>query len=159
LVRLKLSTFIAAPVNDVYEHVTFYGPAGPTDHEAFKNHYGEIKEWADDVFLVTEDAKRYPDDPTELISWRCTFVYSESRIMEAVDSTWADRRDNFVRESEGTRWDVEWNLRTGWLRGLTQIFGFRVWAHKRMRVKMLDPVKEFFEGEESASAQKDDDRP
>ncbi len=156
MVRLRLSTFIAAPVNDVYERVTFYGPDGPIDDEAFKRHYGETKERTNDVYLVTEDAKRYPDDPPELISWRCTFIYAKSRTMEAVDSIWADRQDNFVPEYDGTRWDVEWNVRTSWLRGLTQIFGFRIWAHKRMRTKLMDPVKEFFEG---SPAQQNDGPP
>lgn len=146
MARLRLSTFIAAPVEDVYERVTFYGPGGPTDDEAFNKHYGEIDERNGDVFLVTEDAKRYDDDPPDLISWRCAFVHPVSRTMEAVDSTWADRRDDFAPEADGTRWDVEWNVPAGWLRGLVQKFGFRVWAHKRMRAKMLDPVKEFFEG-------------
>ena len=146
MVRLRLSTFVAAPVEDVYGRVTYYGPDGPTDDDAFTEHYGEVKERTGDVILVTEDAKRYDDDPPDLISWRCTFVYPESRTMEAVDSTWADRRDDFAREADGTRWDVEWNVPTSWLRGLLQKFGFRVWAHKRMRQKMLDPVKDFFEG-------------
>ena len=146
MVRLRLSTFVAAPVGDVYEHVTFYGPNGPTGDEAFKEHYGEIEERTGDVYLVTEDVNRYPDDPPDLISWRCTFVYPQSRKMEAVDSTWADRRDSFRSQADGTRWDVEWNTHTGWLRGLTQLFGFRVWAHKRMRQKMLDPVKAYFDG-------------
>jgi hypothetical protein len=146
MVRLKLSTFIAAPVEDVYERVTDYGPDGPTDDDTFTKHYGEINERTGDVFLVTEDAKRYDDDPPSLISWRCTFVYAESRTMEAVASTWADRRDDFASEADGTRWDVEWKIHTGWLSGLVKLFGFKVWANKRMREKMLDPVKEYFEG-------------
>ena len=146
MVRLRLSTFIAAPVEGVYERVTLYGPDGPIDDDAFEKHYGEIEERTGDVFLVTEDAKRYDDDPPDLISWRCTFVYPESRTMEALDSTWADRRDDFAPEGDGTRWNVEWRLRTSWLRGLTQMFGFRVWVHKRIRQKVLDPVKVFFEG-------------
>jgi hypothetical protein len=152
MVRLRLSTFVAAPVQDVYERVTFYGPGGPTDDDAFNDHYGEVVVRTGDVFLVTEDAKRYDDDPPDLISWRCAFVYPKSRTMEAVDSTWADRRDDFAPEADGTRWDVEWNTNTGWLRGLTQMFGFKVSAHNRIRQKMLDPVKEFFEaGDGNAS--------
>ena len=158
MVRLRLSTFVAAPVEQVYERVTFYGPGGPTDDEAFAKHYGEIEERTGDVFLVTEDAKRYADDPPELVSWRCSFVYPVSRTMEAINSTWADRRDNFAPEAGGTRWDVEWTTNTGWLRGLTQMFGFKVSAHKRMRQKMLDPVKDFFERGEGGASKDDDEQ-
>ena len=158
MVRLKLSTYIAAPVKDVYEHVTFYGPSGPTDNEAFTRHYGKVSERTGDKYLIIEDVNKYPEDPPDLISWRCTFVYPNYRTMENLDSTWADRRDDFMPEAEGTRWNVEWNVPGNWLRGILRMFGFKTWAHKRIRQKILDPVKDYFENGEDKPAFKSDDK-
>lgn len=145
MARLRLVSFVAAPVEDVYQYVTAYGSDGPLDEAAFREKYGETVERGDDAIIVREDVRRYPQDDPELITWRCTFDYPTSRTMEALDSAWADRYDSFRADRDGTRWTVRWNTRLGGLRGIVQYVVFRLITHKSMRRGLVDQIKGHFE--------------
>ena len=145
MARLRLSSTVGAPIEDVYRHVTAYGPDGPLDDDRFREEYGEIVGTEGEALLVREDVRRYPEDDPELITWRCTFDFPKSRRMEAVDSAWADRYDRFDTEGDGTRWTVVWDTRVGMLKGIVQWLVFRLFTHKGMRRDLLDPTKDHFE--------------
>ena len=148
MVRLRLSTFVAAPVEEVYQHVTAYGRHGPISDEEFQQKHGErpwILQRDENTVVVREDVRRFPDDEPDLITWRCTFDYPVARSMEAVDSTWAHRRDTFRAVPGGTRWRAQWDPQAGPLRGVIQYLFFLAVRQRRMRREMLDPVKKHFE--------------
>ena len=145
MARFRLSTLIAAPIEDVYRRVTAYGEDGPLGEEAFQKEYGEVLEQEGNSYVVREDVRRYPDDPPELITWRCTFDFPESRNMESLDSVWAHRRDTFRSDGEGTMWRVDWDTRVGGLRGIIQYLSFRIVGHRRTRRHIMGPVQERFD--------------
>ena len=133
MARLRLASIVGASVEEVYSHVTSYGPDGPSDDDQFREEYGEIVDREGDALYVREDVRRYPEDDPELITWRCLFDFPKSRSMEAVDSVWANRYDRFEPEGDGTRWTVVWDTRVGGLKGIVQWLVFRLFTHKGMR--------------------------
>ena len=145
MARLRLVSFVAAPIEDVYQYVTTYGPDGPVDGDTFEEKYGETLQHDADAIIVREDVRRYPEDDPQLITWRCTFDYPASRTMEALDSAWADRYDSFEADGDRTRWTVRWDTRLGGLRGRVQWLVFRLITHKSMRRDLVDPIKDHFE--------------
>ena len=145
MVRLRLSTFIAAPVEEVYERLTSYGRQGPLNQEEFQQKHGEILQQDENTFVVSEDVRNYPDDDPELITWRCTFDYPTARSMEAVDSPWAHRRDTLRSVPGGTHWRAQWDPHAGPVRGLIQYLFFLAVRQRRMRRELIDPIKEHFE--------------
>lgn len=145
MARLRLASIVGASIEEVYRHVTAYGPDGPLDDDRFREEYGDIVDRDGDTLYVREDVRRYPEDDPELITWRCLFDFPKSRRMEAVDSVWADRYDRFEPEGGGTRWTVVWDTRVGGLKGIVQWLVFRLFTHKGMRRDLLDPTKDHFE--------------
>ena len=150
MARLRLSTHIAGPIEEVYQHVTAYGKDGPLSDDTFLEKYGTVIERKGDTILFEEDVRAYPEDEPDLVSWRCTFDYPVSRTMEAIDTSWADRSDSFRSLPDGTRWDVQWQTGVGGIRGIIQYLFFLLVGHRRMRREMLDPVRAHFEPEEAA---------
>ena len=149
MVRLRLACTIAAPIEEVYERVTAYGADGPTSEDAFREKYGKVVERDGNTIVTEEDVRGYPEDDPDLIRWRCTFDYPSDRTMEAIDSNWAHRRDTFRFDGDATLWRVQWNSRTGGLKGIAQYLFFRLAGHRRLRAETLDPVKQHFEEPES----------
>ena len=145
MVRLRISTVVSAPVEKVYEHVTAYGPDGPVDEERFQKQYSENIRLTDDGYVYTEDTRQYPDDPEEIITWRCNFEYPSRRFMAALDSSWSDRRDVFETFADGTRWTVQWSTQGNLALGLFQLLFFKIRRGKVIRLELLDPVRRHFE--------------
>ena len=145
MARLRLSAFVNAPIEEVYEYVTAFGRDGPLDAESFREKYGVLLRREEDAFIVQEDVRAFPEDEPLLITWRCTFRYPLSRTMEALDSRWANRRDTFREVDDGTAWRVQWDTWGRGLRGIIQYLAFRLVGHRRIRRELLDPVKEHFE--------------
>ena len=136
---------VPAPVEQVYEHVTAYGPEGPVDEEQFQQRYSEDIRLTDDGYVYTEDIRRYPDDPKEVITWRCTFEYPSRRITTALDSIWSHRRDDFEPVADATRWTVQWSTHGGVVHGLIQFLFFKLRRSKVIRREIMDPVRRHFE--------------
>lgn len=149
MARLRLSVFIAAPIEDVYQYITDYGKDGPVSDEAFEAQYGTVIEQDGHNFVVEEDVRRYPEDEPEFVTWRCTFTYPTERNMEALDSLWSDRADSLRSADGGTQWTIRWRTKTDGLRGIAQYLFFLLFGHRRMKRDMLTSVKEHFEGDSS----------
>ena len=147
MVRLRISTLVPAPVEKVYEYVTAYGPDGPVGDERFQEKYAEDVRLTDDGYVYTEDVRRYPDDPEDIINWRCTFEYPSRRVMAALDSEWSHRRDDFKPFAGGTRWTVRWSTQGNVAHGLIQLLFFKLRRGKMIRRELMDPVISHFEAE------------
>jgi len=145
MVRLRISTVVPAPVEKVYEHVTGYGPDGPVDEKRFQQTYSEDIRLTDDGYVYTEDIRRYPDDPEEIITWRCTFDYPSHRFMAALDSDWSHRRDVFEPVADATRWTVQWSPQSNLALGLIRFLYFKLKRGKVVRRELMDPVRRHFE--------------
>ena len=141
---LNLSTFIPAPVEEVYEYVTAFGNDGPLD-DAFQIEYGELLGRNGNVFVTQEEDTKGGDEGPKKTTWRCTFEYPGRRMMETLDSSWSDRVDLFRPVRGGTRWRIRWNTRIGGIRGVAQYLVFRLVGHKRLRHGILDPVRGHFD--------------
>ena len=141
---LQINDHIDAPPDEVYRHVTLWGENGPTEEAGFVSHYGEIVERDGGALVIDEDVSRYPDDPPDIVRWRCFFDFPKRRQMVAVDSTWADREDIFTEEKEGTRWRVRWRTKIGGIRGALQIVYFWLVQGRAMSRDVFGPVKERF---------------
>ena len=138
VVYLNLSTFIAAPPEEVYAEVAVFDRRGPINEEAFRAKYGTVVSREGDIFVTREQL----GEEQEPITWRCTFQYPAQRTMEAVDSLWAHRVDRFRPVNGGTRWTIRWDTRIGGLRGLAQYVFFRMAGHRRIRRRIVDEVVE-----------------
>ena len=141
---LRIDTHIDAPPEDVYRHVALWDGDGPTDEARFVSHYGEIVERDGGSVVIDEDVSRFPDDPPDIVRWRCFFDFPERRQMVAVDSTWADREDIFTEEDGGTRWRVRWRTKMGGYRGVLQVVFFWLVQRRAMSRDVFGPVKERF---------------
>ena len=142
---LTISTVVPAPIEEVYAHVTGFGRDGPLAEQAFQEKYGTVIERHESTFVVQEDTRASPENEPDLVSWRCAFDYPTSRSMEAMDSTWAHRRDTFRSVRRGTGWRVRWDTQLGGLLGIAQYLVFRLVGHRRVRRQTFDPVREHFE--------------
>ncbi len=145
MVRLRISIVVPAPVGDVYEYVTAYGPEGPVDEEEFRQRYSENIRRTADGYVYTEDVRKYPDDPEEVITWPCNFQYPSLRFMTAVDSNWSHRRDDFAPSADATRWTVQWSTHGNLAQGLIQLLFFKIRRGKAITRDILDPVRRHFE--------------
>ena len=145
MAQLRISTVVPAPVEKVYEHVTAHGPEGPVDEDQFRQRYSENIRRTADGYLYTEDVRRDPDDPEDVIAWRCTFEYPSRRFMTALDSNWSHRRDDFEPLADATRWTVQWSTHGNLVQGLIQLLVFKFSRSKVIRREILDPVIRHFE--------------
>jgi hypothetical protein len=145
MVRLSISILVPAPVEKVYEHVTAFGRDGPVDEERFQHQYSEDIRRTADGYVYTEDIRRYPDDPEDVITWLCSFDYPSRRVMTAVDSDWSHRRDYFEPIADATRWTVQWSTRGNLAHGLIQYLFFKLKRSKAIGREMMEPVRHHFE--------------
>ena len=143
--QLRVSTVVPAPAEKVYEYVTAYGPEGPVDDEQFRQRYSEDVRRTGDGYVYTEDIRRYPDDPEEIITWRCTFEYPSRRFMAALDSDWSHRRDVFKPIADATRWTVQWSTQGSLAPSLIRFLYFKIRRGKVIRREIMDPVRRHFE--------------
>ena len=149
MARLRLSVFIPAPIEDVYQYITDYDKDGPVSDEAFKAQYGTVIEQEGHNIVVEENVSRHPEDEPDLVTWRCTFIYPTERSMEALDSLWSDRYDFFRSANGGTRWTIRWRTKMGGVQGIIQYLFFQLHGQRRMKKDVLTPVKEHFESDSS----------
>ncbi len=138
MARLRIAAEVPAPREEVYRFVTAWGPDGPEDEDAFVEKYGEILERTEGAIVTQETG----DDDT--LTWRCTFDYPARRVVEAVDSTWSDREDDFWEVSEGTRWVVTFVSKRGGLVGVMQWIFFRLMTRRNVRRVIVGPVLAHF---------------
>ena len=136
--KLSFHCTVPAPIEEVYEHVTAMGPAGPIDRVLFVQKYGEFVEEVDGAVLThdTDD-----DDDT---MWLSAFTYPNRRTMEAIESSWSDREDVFETVKGGTRWTVTFNPKSRALHGLVQWLYFLSVGKYRVGVPVLSPVVQHF---------------
>ena len=145
MARLTSSTFIPAPLEEVFQHVTAFGKDGPVDDAAFQEKHGNVLSRHGDVFMTQEEDRGDGNEVAVRIRWKCTFEYPTRRVMEALDSSWADRVDQFRPASGGTVWRLYWDTHIGGLKGMAQYLVFLLVGSRRLRHNIVDPVKEHFE--------------
>lgn len=137
--KLSFHTTVPAPIEEVYEYVTAVGPTGPVDGVLFAQKYGEPVRDEPGGAVLTRDT-----DEGEDTLWRCTFSFPHRRTMEAVESAWADREDDFESVRGGTRWTVTFSPKTRGLHGLVQYLYFQAVGKYRVGVPVLSPVVQHF---------------
>ena len=142
--QLRISMIVPAPAEKVYEYVTSYGQDGPVDDEQFRRRYSEDVRPDDGGYVYTEDIRLYPDDPEDLITWRCVFDYPNRRVMAALDSDWSDRQDDFEPLGDDARWTVAWSMHGSLVQRLTRFLYFKLRRSKVIRREILDPVVSHF---------------
>ena len=145
MVRLQISTRVPAPIEDVYQHVTAFGENGLLDIEVSHTEYSEDIHQVGEEYEYSEDVRRYPDDPEDIITWRCTFDFPHHRTMRAVDSDWSHRTDIFLADRGFTHWTVQWDTQDTLLRGVIKFIAFRLITNRSLRRRVLDRVREHFE--------------
>mgnify|MGYP000663361397 CR=1 FL=1 len=104
-----------------------------------------VERLTDDGYVYTEDIRRYPDNPEEIITWRCTFDYPSRRFMAALDSDWSHRRDVFEPVADATRWTVQWSPQSNLALGLIRFLYFKIRRGKVIMREIMDPVRRHFE--------------
>ena len=145
--KLRLSTIVDAPIEEFYRHVTGYGADGPIDEDAFQKEYGKVLEKDGDTLVTQEEIVRYADEEPERITWRCTFGYPAGRTKEALDSAWAHRTDTLRAVNGEILWSIQWDTRTGGIRGILQWLFFRFRGRKKAHIELLEPVVAAFREE------------
>ena len=145
MVKLRLSTRVPAPIEDVYRHVTAFGENGLLDSEHVHERYSKDIHQDGEEYVYTEDIRSHPDDPPEIITWRCSFDFPHRRTLRAVDSDWSHRTDIFRTDRGFTHWTVQWEIQDNFLRSIIKYFAYKVGTHRSLRRRIIDPVREHFE--------------
>jgi hypothetical protein len=133
---LKLTTIIKNPPEKIFEYVTLFGKHGPIDKINFKKKYGVIENQEDNVYWTV--------DERDNVEWKCSFSYPKFRIMESVNSRWSDRTDKFEATETGTKWIIEWNIKSHGLKALIQLIYFKIKGYKTYHRKIIRPVEDHF---------------
>ena len=133
---LKLTTIIKSTPEKIFEYVTLFGKNGPIDKTSFKKKYGVIENQEDNVYWTV--------DERDNIEWKCSFNYPEIRIMESVNSRWSDRTDKFEATETGTKWIIEWNIKSHGLKALIQLIYFKIKGYKKYHRMIIKPVEDHF---------------
>ena len=144
MTRLRISTRITAPIEDVYQHVTGFGANGLLSKKQTDLLYSENIRQEGHEYVFSEDVRRYPDDPAEINTWRCTFEFPHQRTMRAVDSNWSHRTDILRPDRTFTHWLIEWQTQDNFIRGLVKYIAFKIATNRVLKRQILDPVKEHF---------------
>lgn len=137
---------VPASPEAVFEHVTAFAVTGRTGRRALEEKYGRLVGRDGDTYTFHEDTKKDTLEALkEGVTWRCTFNPPNRRIMEALDSKWADRTDWFQPSGEGTLWTVVWVGKIQGVRILTQWLTFQLRDKRQVYAEMVRPVVEHFE--------------
>ncbi len=146
--RLRISAVINVPIEEIYEYVTAFRRNEPIDEEDFQQKHGEIVSRERNVFMTMEEES--VQDGTPAVRWRCTFEYPIRRVMEAIDSLWANRTDTFRMVHGGTHWSIEWMSKTGGLKGLLQLIYFKLRSRHIYYSRFILPTLEHFREKSSS---------
>lgn len=133
---LKLTTTIRTAPEKIFEYVTLFGKHGPVDKLSFTEKYGEIENEKDNVYWMV--------DERDNVKWRCSFNYPKIRIMESANSRWSDRTDKFEATENGTKWIIEWNIKSHGLKALIQLIYFKVRGSQTYYRMIIKPVEDHF---------------
>ena len=136
--RLKLQTLVQGSPEKVFEYVTGYPASGQPDHQALEERYGRLVKWEGDSYTFEENTE-------EGASWRCAFQPPKRRVMEALESNWADRIDQFENSSGGTLWTVIWESKSRGLASYTQWLFFQLRGKRRVYQQFITPVAQHFQ--------------
>ena len=145
MVKIRLSARVPAPVEDVYQHVTAFGEDGLLDEEIVHERYSEDIRLDGAEYVYTEDTRIHEDDPSQIITWKCSFDYPNQRVMRAVDSNWSHRTDTFHPDRGFTHWTVMWEIQDNFFRSLIKYFAYKVGTHRSLRRLVINPVIKHFE--------------
>ena len=113
------------------------------DDDSFRTKYGDVLSHEGSVFVTREDGGG-GEPGSQDITWRNTFEYPNRRVMEALDSDWADRIDFFRPEGGGTRWSIRWNTRVWGIKAVAQYLTFQLVSRRRLRREIIGPVTQHF---------------
>ena len=138
MTKLHVSTFIPGAQEEVYTFVTAYGSEGVVDSTIFTEKHGEIVQSKGNI-LTTKDTQAGYD-----MTWRCTFEYPNKRLMEAIDSNWANRTDSFTMTTLGTQWAITFETTRGGPAGGVQTLFFHLFTKKRIYQLSINPVIQHF---------------
>ena len=136
--RIRLQALVPASPEAVYEHVTAFAVTGRTGRRALEERYGRLVGRDGDTYTFKEETQ-------EGVTWRCTFQPPTRRVMQAPDSTWADRIDLFEPREEGTLWTVMWESNARGLRVFTEWLGFRLKGKLGAYAEVVTPVVRHFQ--------------
>ncbi len=151
--KLSFHTTVPGPIEEVFEHVTAFGPEGPVDRVLFSQKYGETVE-EDGGTVVT----RAPDEDGDVLL-HCSFEYPTRRVMVGERSSWADREDVFEAVKGGTRWTVTFDPKAHGVQGLAQWLYFQMVGKYRVGVPVLSPVVQHFRQKAREARDRGDDPP
>lgn len=138
MTKLQVSAFIPGSLEEVYTFVTAYGFEGVSDPINFTEKHGEIVKSEGNI-LTTKDSQYGYD-----LTWRCTFEYPNRRLMEAIDSNWANRTDFFTMANFGTQWAITFETKRGGPAGGVQALFFHLFTRKRIYQSSINPVIKHF---------------
>ena len=57
---------------------------------------------------------------------------------------WSDRTDKFEVTETGTKWIIEWNIKSHGLKALIQFIFFKIKGYKAYHRMIIEPVQEHF---------------
>jgi len=136
--KFCISSLIPASQTAVYEHVTGFPHNGSPDLSVLDKQYGSL-------VSVSGQQYTFQDHTPREIIWECSVEPPHFRKLVALDSSWSDRIDTFLRNDDYTLWRIEWVPKVKGLAIYTQwlMFQFRVKRDAYKNIVM--PVLSYFD--------------
>ena len=138
MLKFSISSLIPASQTEVYQHVTGFPITGAPDLSILDKQYGS---------LVSVSGQQYTfqdHTPAEVI-WRCDVSPPNSRKLIALDSSWSDRVDTFLKNDNATLWHIDWFPKIIGLAVYTQWLMFQLRVKRDAYRNIVMPVLSYFD--------------
>jgi hypothetical protein len=154
--KLRLRSLVPTSPENLFEYITAHPAQGEADQERLERRYGRLVEHMGHIY-------RFEDQSPEKTLWQLGFDPPHRRSMQAIDSNWSDRTDEFEDADGWTRWTVTWELKSSGPTSITQWLAFQLVRKRQIYRQMMIPVLERFqsrpEGAPPGEYQPNDDSP
>ena len=136
--KFFISSVIPAPPAEVYQHVTGFPISGRLDINLIDKQYGTLVDSSGQQYTFKDHS------PAEVI-WKCDVSPPNYRRLVALDSSWSDRIDTFVKAGNYTLWRIDWMPKRQGKAVYTQWLMFQLKVKRDAYRNIIMPVLSHFD--------------
>ena len=135
--RLSLTSLIPGAPKEVFQYVTKFPVSGNPALAILEDTYGKVKESTGNIYIFHDKQRDY-------ITWECQCDAPHKRTMKALNSSWSDRTDTFIKAGANTLWTIDWQSKATGLAVYTQWMAFHIKVKREAYRNIIDPVVSHF---------------